>query len=308
MMTPSELRVLHTLASKFFAESLNRPINFDFSKIAYDRYTNFPDLVNYLKGHFGASNLPDEKSWNNAFEVVEKHNLLGIEMIAISDPEYPKYLRNIDNAPVILYLRGNRSMLRDLPGVSVVGTREVTANGAKIAERISEYLASNGWVIVSGLARGVDAIAHQACLNVNGKTIAVLANGLDEPQPKQNAELGYKILESGGAWVSEHPVGVKVEKRFFVQRNRIQLGLSAGSVIIEAGLKSGTMTQAEFCIKQKRPLFAVVPETAANPLGLFSEGTSHMVATMGANPLKNRDDYPNMMAKLNVQRSMMHSL
>jgi DNA processing protein len=207
-------------------------------------------------------------------------------------------LRNIDNAPQILYLRGSRSILRDLPGVSVVGAREVTANGGRIADRISEYLASNGWVIVSGLARGVDAIAHQACLNVNGKTIAVLANGLDEPQPKQNAELGYKILESGGAWVSEHPIGVKVEKRFFVQRNRIQLGLSAGSVIIEAGLKSGTMTQAEFCIKQKRPLFAVVPEAPENPLGLFSEGTAHMVAVMGGIPLRNKNDYANMMTKL----------
>lgn len=307
-MTPSELRVLHTLAAKFFAESTKRPSNFDFSKILYERFSSFPELMNYLKSMVGASNLPDEKSWNAALEIHHKHLSLGVEMIAISDPDYPKYLRNIDNAPQILYLRGSRSILRDLPGVSVVGTREVTNNGAKIAGRISEYLASNGWVIVSGLARGVDAIAHQACLNVNGKTIAVLANGLDEPQPKQNAALGYKILESGGAWVSEHPIGVKVEKRFFVQRNRIQLGLSAGSVIIEAGLKSGTMTQAEFCIKQKRPLFAVVPETLENPLGLFSEGTTHMVATMGGIPLRNKNDYTNMMAKLNLQRSMMHSI
>lgn len=307
-MTPAELRVLHALASKYFAETNKRPLNLDFSNILYERYNNFPELMAYLKGIFGASNLPDEKSWNIARDIYDKHAALGIEMIASSDNDYPKYLRNIDNAPVVLYLRGSRSILRDLPGVSVVGAREVTPNGRIITKRITEYLANNGWVIVSGLARGVDAIAHEACLGVNGKTIAVLANGLDEPQPKQNAELGYRILESGGAWVSEHPIGAHVEKRFFVQRNRIQLGLSAGSVIIEAGLKSGTMTQAEFCVKQKRPLFAVVPETPENLLGLFSEGTMHMVSAMGAIPLKNKNDYANLLSKLSVQRSMMHSV
>jgi DNA processing protein len=307
-MTPGKLRVIHALASKYQVEESQVIGLPEFTKIPYERLNSFPALIEFLKGLMGASNLPSEKFWNRALKVYEENDSNQIEMIAISDVDYPKYLSRIDNPPLVLFLRGNRSVLRDLPGVSVVGTREVTINGAKIAQRISEYLAINGWVIVSGLARGIDAIAHECCLDVNGKTIAVLANGLDEPQPKQNAALGYRILEQGGAWVSEHPVGTKIEKRFFVQRNRIQLGLSAGSVIVEAGLKSGTMTQAAFCVKQGRPLFAVVPEFVDNPLGLFSEGTLEMVSAMGGIPLKNKNDYPNMMALLADQRSLMHSI
>lgn len=306
-MTPDKLRVIHILASIYSTEITSN--NFDsFGKIPYEKYSSFPDFFEYLKGIYGTSKLPDEKSWNKALQTYDENISYSVQMIAISDPEYPKYLARIDSPPPVLYIRGNRSVLRDLPGVSVVGSREVTANGAIITQRISEYLAKNNWVIVSGLARGVDAIAHQGCLNVQGKTIAVLAHGLDEPQPKQNAELGYRILESGGAWVSEHPVGTAIEKRYFVQRNRIQLGLSAGSVIIEAGLRSGTMTQAGYCIKQRRPLFAVVPSTKENPLGLLCEGTLEMVEKMGAVPLKGKKDYPSMVALLSDQRSLMHSL
>lgn len=307
-MSPNKLRVVHALAESFSRkETKSAPIS-DFYKVPYDQFKSFPDLISYLQKFYGATNLPGEKHWNLALRVFEENSIHEIEMIAITDSSYPKYLRKIDNPPPVLYIRGNRSIFLDLPGVSVVGTREVSENGKIITKRISQHLAERGWVIVSGLARGVDAIAHEACLDVKGKTIAVLANGLDEPQPKQNSALGYRILESGGAWVSEHPVGTAIEKHYFVQRNRIQLGLSAGSVIIEAAVKSGTMTQAQYCVKQNRPLFAVVPETPENVLRLNSEGTLEMVKSLGAIPIKSRNDYLSMNSLLEEQRSMMHSL
>lgn len=307
-MSPNKLRAVHALATKYQLESGFGGDTPDLTKVPYETLTTFPDLINHLKGLFGASRLPDEKMWNRSLRTYEEHEALGIHMIPISDPDYPKYLSRIDNPPQVLFLRGNRSILRDLPGVSIVGTREVTENGATITKRITEHLVSHGWTVVSGLARGIDAIAHKSCLDAGGKTIAVLANGLDAPQPKQNAELGYRILDNDGAWVSEQPVGTKVERYFFVQRNRIQLGLSAGSVIVEAALKSGTMTQAAYCVQQNRPLFAVVPETKENNLRLLCEGTNTMVAKMGGIPLRTKNDYPQMVALLSEQRSMMHSL
>lgn len=304
-MSPSMLRVLHLLALKEYGAKISSVQLLELQKTPYERFSSYVEFINYLKGRIGASNLPGEKHWNYALRIYEVHSRVGVSMIAITDPEYPRYLRAIDDAPAIIYIRGNTKLLRELPGVSVVGTRKVTAAGAIITSRISQYLTTQNWVIVSGLAIGVDAIAHKACLDSNGKTIAVLANGLDEAQPKQNAELGQRILEEGGAWISEHPIGTKVEKRFFVQRNRIQLGLSAGSVIIEAETNSGTMTQAQFCAKQRRPLFAVVPESTQNPLNLLSAGTLKMVSEMGAMPLRNKDDYADMLASLSQQRAMM---
>lgn len=259
--------------------------------------------------------LPDEdllsqRNWDDAKWYFDKNKSHEVSMRCINDPRYPQYLRMIKDAPPMLFIRGNKRLFDDLPGIAIVGAREATSAGREIARRISKFMASNGWTVVSGLALGIDAAAHQGCLDGNGKTIAVLAGGLDKPNPAANADLGFKILESGGSWISEHPVGVPPRKHYFVPRNRIQVGLSAGSIIVEAKIKSGSLTQAKFCVEQNRPLFAVVPHQSDNPLSLNSEGTIHMVAELGAVPIATKSDYLKIIETLNIQKQLLlnHSL
>lgn len=249
-------------------------------------------------------NLPPLKmnEWDEARRSHEKNTASAVHMLCISDKRYPSSLAMLADAPPVLFWKGNFSALTSLPGIAIVGAREATEPGKEIARRIARYMASNGWPVVSGLALGIDAAAHQGALDVDGMTIAVLAGGVEKPNPAANNDLGYKILDAGGAWVSEHPVGTPPKKHHFVLRNRIQVGLSAGSIIVEAKMRSGSITQARFCVGEDRPLFAVIPHSESNPLGLSSEGTFHMVGELGAVPIRSKGDYPLVLDKMSVSR------
>lgn len=241
-----------------------------------------------------------EIAWSKDF--LAQHARLSIAVISILDPLYPKALRLIPDPPTVLFARGNFSLLKAPPGVAVVGTRQATKHGLEIARRIAAFLASNNFTVVSGLALGIDAAAHEGALDVQGCTIAVLAHGLHKATPATNAALGKRILDAGGAWVSEHPVGTEARKELFVKRNRIQIGIAAGSLIVESGERSGTQTQASYCVGQKRPLFAVVPADRSNPLGLYSEGPLSFVRLLGAIPIKGKDDYERVVSILEDSR------
>lgn len=252
-----------------------------------------------------SNDLPVLKSSDFGFgkKLMDENQSADIEVLCINDEAvYPKFLRVIKDAPPLLFLRGDLNVLKSLPGVAIVGARKASKNGLEIARRLGAYTAQNDFVVVSGLALGIDAASHEGCLSSNGKTIAVLASGLDKPNPASNASLGFEILEKGGAWVSEHTVGTPPLKQYFVPRNRIQIGLSAGSIIVEAAVKSGSLSQARFCVGQNRPLFAVVPETSENNLRLNCEGTRHMVEELGAIPLKSRSDYPRLVEMLKREK------
>jgi len=191
-----------------------------------------------------------------------------IESIPIDSLDYPSSLRAIHNPPQTLYVRGNKDLL-NRPGVAIVGIRHCSKAGAIIARRMAQFLVEQGYVIISGLALGIDAAAHEGGLE---RTIAVLAYGLHEANPKANAVLAQRILDAGGAWVSEHPAGKPPNRNLFVPRNRIQVGLSVGSIIVESDIKSGTMTHANFAMKENHPLFVVLPQESTNPLGLQCAG------------------------------------
>lgn len=218
---------------------------------------------------------------NSAEEIIE---------IPLGSDLYPVSLSSIKNPPKVLYARGNLSLLKQPPGVSIVGTRNATSNGLKITHRISQFVVSQNAIVISGLALGIDAAAHNGCLDVGGQTIAVLAGGLHEATPKQNSGLGQRILQNNGLWVSEHEPGIQPQKRFFVARNRIQVGLSACSIVVESDIQSGTTSHAQFCVNENHPLFAVVPE-AGNPMDLRSAGPEMMVGQMRAIPLRSKQDY-----------------
>jgi DNA processing protein len=268
-------------------------------------YANAREL---LSSHF--INLPpiSKKEWDDASWSYEKNLTAGVTMISIGEGRYPSYLRRITDAPAMLFVRGNQDIFDELPGIAIVGAREASDAGKEIAKRIAMYMAERGWPVVSGLALGIDAAAHRGALDGRGKTIAVLAGGLDKPNPAANSSLGFEILEKGGAWISEHPVGTPPRKHHFVPRNRIQVGLSAGSIIVEAKIKSGSLTQARFCVGQDRPLFAVVPHAPENPLGLNCEGTIHMVQELSATPVRTKDDYFEIIKKLEDEKAHLSNL
>jgi DNA processing protein len=224
-------------------------------------------------------------------DMIRQSESAGIRAISILDPYFPRSLASIQDAPLVIYVRGSIRALESLPGLAVVGTRQATANGLIIAERIAKHFAKKGWVIVSGLALGIDAAAHRGALSGNGSTIAVMAHGLDTVYPKTNKNLAEDILQRGGALVSEYPIGYPARPEQFVLRNRIQIGLSAGSVIVEGEEKSGTKTQAEFCLRNRRHLFAVIPTAETELLQLQSTLPRMLVEKRGAVPVVSKGDY-----------------
>lgn len=249
--------------------------------------------------------FPDEKYWETAEKWIEKHASMGVHLIDFRSPAYPRCLHLIDNPPPVLFLRGNPNSLSLVPGVAIVGTRDASEAGKTIAYRIAAHLGNSGWMVVSGLALGIDRAAHEGALSVKASTMAVLAHGLHTATPKSNLILAEEILMSGGSWVSEHPLGVVPNKQEFIARNRIQIGLSSGSIIVEADINSGSMAQARFCVNSKRPLFAVVPEDRSNKLKLNCRGTLTMVNDMGAFPIKTRENYEEVEKRLQASKDQL---
>ena len=188
---------------------------------------------------------------------LEKLAKLRIRVITWKDALYPPLLREIDDAPPVLYTYGKLTEA-DRFALAVVGTRNSSTYGLQVTERIVTELAKGSVTIVSGLALGIDTIAHTAALDGGGRTIAVMASGLDTIYPPTNRALAHRIVESGqGVILSEYPLGVKPEGGNFPARNRIISGLSMGVLVVEAPPKSGALITVEHALKQGREIFAV---------------------------------------------------
>lgn len=188
------------------------------------------------------------------YEKYMKEN--NIELIHIYDKCYPQELNKIYDKPIILYIKGNKELLNQFK-LAIIGCREHTKYGEIVAKTLSYEIAKNGIVTVSGLAKGIDSIAHTATLQANGKTIAVIGSGIDNIYPIENTNLANEIIKRGGLIVSEYVIGTKAQKMNFPARNRIISGLSNGVVVIEAKKKSGTMITVDFALEQGKEVFAV---------------------------------------------------
>ncbi len=178
-----------------------------------------------------------------------------IRNIEYSSDEYPTLLRKIPNPPASLFVRG--SLLSQFVAVSIVGTRKASADGRLTARQIAYDLAKAGIVVVSGLALGIDAAAHEGALAAGGRTIAVLANGLDSVYPAVHQSLAESICAGGGALFSEYPEGTLPLRHQFLERNRIVSGMSVATIVVEAPVRSGSRSTAHFALEQGREVFVV---------------------------------------------------
>lgn len=202
----------------------------------------------------------------------------GARFVGLGEPDYPPHLRRIEGPPPLIAVRGGAGVLVR-PMVAVVGSRNASAAGRKIAALIAAGVGEAGYVTVSGLARGIDAAAHEAALPFG--TVAVLAGGLDRLYPPENIGLAERIVETGGALLSEMPFGWEPRGRDFPRRNRLISGLALGTVIVEAALKSGSLHTARFAADQGRIVLAV----PGSPLDPRAEGTNMLIregATLAA--------------------------
>ena len=185
----------------------------------------------------------------------------GIAALSFFDQHYPVRLRAIHEPPSVLFVHGSVDVVNSLRSIAVVGTREPTSFGTSATDVLVQALARTRWTIVSGLAHGIDAVAHGAALKYDTPTIGVMAGGLDHIYPKQNRELAAAIVDRGGALVSEQPIGMRPSAGTFVARNRIQSALSAAVMVMQTGLRGGTMHTARHAVAQGRPIYCPVPHT-----------------------------------------------
>ncbi|HEY0737990.1 MAG TPA: DNA-processing protein DprA, partial [Herpetosiphonaceae bacterium] len=221
----------------------------------------------------------------------ERVTAAGVRLISRDDPDYPPLLAQTSNPPFLLYVRGTLTEL-DRWSVAVVGTRQASTYGKEVTRKLVAGLVSSGITVVSGLALGIDAVAHSAALAAGGRTLAVLGSGVDQIYPQTNYNLGTAILQQG-ALLSEYPVGTLPTATNFPPRNRLIAGLSLGVLVIEAAAKSGALITAQFAAEQGRDVFAV----PGNIFSQRSEGT-HRLIKDGATLVSSVDD---ILEVLNLQ-------
>ena len=210
------------------------------------------------------SNVSLDLIWERIYQ-------LGISVLTWEDEGYPDRLRDIPQSPPVLYVKGALAPEDDW-SIAIVGTRRITAYGRQVTEKIAARMAQAGVTVISGLARGIDGVAHKAALDSGGRTIAVLGSGVDQIYPPEHRKLAMKIIEKG-ALVSDYPPGTKPEASNFPPRNRIISGLSMGTVIVEAGRRSGALITADFAAEQGKDVFAV-PGNIFSPQ---SQGTNKLI-------------------------------
>jgi len=207
---------------------------------------------------------------------------LGVEIVPLCSERYPSLLKEIQQPPIVLYVIGR---LPESPCVAVVGSRRCSDYGRRTAFRVAKFLSESGICVVSGLAYGIDSSAHKGALSGKGKTVAVLGSGVDVVHPKGNRELAERIVNGGGALISEFPLGTPPSKETFPRRNRIISGLSHALVVVEARERSGTNITVNYALEQGRTVFAV-PGNVDSP---FSRGTNRLLKE-GAIPLLSPED------------------
>jgi len=227
-----------------------------------------------------AREILDFDQWDRVNEIIENSYRYGASLMTLEDDDYPSLLKEIYDPPLLLWIKGSREVLQ-ATGISVVGTRSCSSYGHKMARQLVEQLVERKITIVSGLAYGIDTTAHKTTVEQGGRTIAVLGSGIDIIYPSRNSSLADKIIDTGGAVISEFPLGSKPDAGNFPVRNRIVSGLSMGTLVVESGLKGGSMITINAALNQNREVFAVPhPLDGTNQAGcntLIRDGLAKLV-------------------------------
>lgn len=256
--------------------------------------TTFRDLLNHAGSAENALDLlpglsrrGGKKTYrlcseNDAEAELEAHSRAGARLVALGEPDYPPHLRHIDGPPPLLSVKGSR-ITAHAKTLAIVGARNASLSGRKLAATFARDLGAEDFIIASGLARGIDAAAHEAALSTG--TIAVFAGGIDVLYPQDHDRLLAAILSQGGAAISEMPFSWKPRGRDFPRRNRLISGVSLGVIVIEAAKKSGSLHTARFALEQNRDIFAV----PGSPLDPRSEGANALIR-QGAELVTNAED------------------
>lgn len=226
----------------------------------------------------------------------EKNEKEGIKIITINDDLYPQILKEIHTAPALLYYKGE--LKKDEFTIAIVGSRKVSIYGKQVTSQLARELSQLGFVIVSGMAFGTDSIAHQECLKLNNRTIAILGGGIDTNSiyPSSNRQIANEIISSGGLVMSEYPINTPPLRQHFPARNRIISGLSLGTLVIESAESSGTLITAKFALEQNREVFAV----PGSIYSTNSKGTNNLIK-LGAKLVTKAED---ISEELNLQSSV----
>jgi DNA processing protein len=235
----------------------------------------------FLKAAAAAETLPRlpegvriKEGEEKAEKILEAAEKARICVLTPWDGEFPAALRVIPSPPLVLFAKGNMALVNENRIAAVAGTVSPGKEAEAACRRVTGALCRRGFVVVSGLARGCDTLAHRCCLDAEGRTAAVLAHGLDCCYPPENRSLAEAILESGGLLLSEYPPGIRPRRNYFVARDRLQSGLGRGLCVIEAELSGGTMHTVRFAEKQGRPIGCVPCEAPGNRF-LLSGGKAH---------------------------------
>lgn len=231
------------------------------------------------------SELRASDEWRDARpkaeSVIDECEQLGIGVVGWFDADFPRRLREIPQPAAVLFYRGALGVLAAEESVAIVGTREPTEWGERSTRTIGDAFARAGWVIVSGLALGVDTVAHRSALAAGTPTAAILGNGLASVYPAANRELATQIVETGGVLVSEVPPRAEVEPRALVKRDRLQSGLAALTIVSQGGVGSGAMHTARYAFEQGRPLFCAALDRAGVQPGEQDVGTRALLERPG---------------------------
>ncbi|RUM13489.1 DNA-processing protein DprA [Rhizobium phaseoli] len=241
------------------------------------------------------------EAWKIAEESLEKDRAAGITAVSFYDDDFPQRLRKIPDPPAALFMKGDTAALSHPKALAVVGTREPTDYGERVAFRLAEVAVNEGFVIVSGLAHGCDTFAHRGCVEARGRGIAVLAHGLDKIYPAANKGLARDLLEMGGVLVSEYPVGKAPVRTAFAERDRLQSGLSDGVLVIETDVTGGTMHTVRFAQAQKRAL-ACIYHPANWSHEPKTQGNRLMISERVAVPIADREALVDFLGTLQARR------
>lgn len=248
-----------------------------------------------------------------AKSIISRSEKEGIGVVSYYDDEFPEILRHCMNEegkeepPIVLYYKGDWSVTK-MPGLAVIGTREMLKEGEKAGKYLAGEFVKRGFCIVSGLAIGCDTSGHRGALDVGGKTIAFLAHGLDSIYPPENTDLAKEIVEKGGLLISEYPIGTPVNRYALVARDRLQAGMSFATLVVHTGIQGGTMHAVNTTIVENKPVYVVKFQNGELHRNEKVQGNDYLVEKKGAKYISGADNIDDIVKSINTRRQSQTTL